>query len=173
MDAGDEEERLGGLFLRLAKAAHVLQARSVGDLGLTPAQSRALSVIGRCDAPPRMAELAQRLHVVPRAVTPVVDALEDADLLRREVDPGNRRCTLLELTDHGRTMCHRLNELRARATGELFAPLSDDQRHTLLELLDKVDQAQQSQPGRWDPNTTKPQPAGSQRRSSSRVIGKS
>ncbi|MGP4016242.1 MarR family winged helix-turn-helix transcriptional regulator [Saccharopolyspora sp. 5N708] len=140
MVAGDAEERLGGLFLRLAKTAHVLQRRGVGDFGLTPAQARALSVLGRCEAPPRMTELAARLHVVPRAVTPIVDALENAGLLRREVDPDNRRSTLLELTDDGRKMCRRLIEFRARAAGELFAPLTDEQRNTLLELLEKVDQ---------------------------------
>ncbi|MEV6233125.1 MarR family transcriptional regulator [Saccharopolyspora shandongensis] len=141
MDAGGEEERLGALFLRLAKSAHVLQRRGAGDLGLTPAQARALFVLGRCETPPRMAELAERLHVVPRAVTPIVDALEEAGLLRREVDPGNRRSTLLELTPEGRKMCKRLTELRARAAGELFAPLTAEQRRTLLELLEKVDQA--------------------------------
>ncbi|MGW5648402.1 MarR family winged helix-turn-helix transcriptional regulator [Saccharopolyspora sp. NPDC003752] len=141
MDAGGEEERLGALFLRLAKSAHVLQRRGAGDLGLTPAQARALFVLGRCEAPPRMAELAERLHVVPRAVTPIVDALEEAGLLRREVDPGNRRSTLLELTPEGRKTCKRLAELRARAAGELFAPLTAGQRQTLLELLEKVDQA--------------------------------
>ncbi|MGW3469120.1 MarR family winged helix-turn-helix transcriptional regulator [Saccharopolyspora sp. NPDC000995] len=141
MDAGGEEERLGGLFLRLAKAAHVLQRRGAGDLGLTPAQARALSVLGRCETPPRMAELAELLHVVPRAVTPIVDALEDTGLLRREVDPGNRRSTLLELTGQGRKMCKRLADIRARAAAQLFAPLTAQQRQTLLELLEKVDPA--------------------------------
>ncbi|WP_020667345.1 MarR family winged helix-turn-helix transcriptional regulator [Amycolatopsis nigrescens] len=142
MDAGDEEERLGRLFLRLAKTAHKLQAHTVGDLGLTPAQARALSMLGRCQAPPRMAELAERLHVVPRAVTPVVDALEEAGLVRRRIDPGNRRSTLVELTADGTEMCRRVAEHRGRVAGELFAPLTDAQRRTLLELLDKVDQAQ-------------------------------
>ncbi|MCI2417352.1 MarR family transcriptional regulator [Saccharopolyspora sp. K220] len=140
MGVGGAEDRLGALFMRLAKTAHVLQRREIGDLGLTPAQARALSVLGGCETPPRMTDLAARLHVVPRAVTPIVDALENAGLLRREVDPDNRRSTLLELTADGRKMCKRLIEFRARAAGELFAPLTEEQRHILLELLEKVDQ---------------------------------
>lgn len=140
VDSGDEEERLGGLFLRLARSAHGLQRHGLAEFGLTPAQARALSVIGRCAEPPRMAELAEKLHVVPRAVTPLVDALEEAGLVRRAVDPANRRSTLLELTDRGRATGERIFELRARATGELFGPLSPAERRLLIELLEKVDQ---------------------------------
>lgn len=97
-----------------------------------------MAVLGGCDQPPRMSELAHRLHVVPRAVTPIIDALEDAGFVRRGIDPGNRRSTLLELTDEGRRTCQRIVELRTRAAGELFAPLSDEQRRTLTELLEHV-----------------------------------
>lgn len=133
-----DDDHLGGLFLRLAKTAHALQRHSVEQLGLTPAQARAMGVLGGCDKPPRMSELAERLHVVPRAVTPIVDALEEAGLVRRGTDPGNRRSTLLEVTDEGRKMCGRIVELRARAAGELFAPLSEQQRQTLTGLLEQV-----------------------------------
>lgn len=139
MNSGDEEERLGGLFLRLAKSAHGLQRHGLAEFGLTPGQARALSVIGRFPEPPRMAELAEKLHVVPRAVTPMVDALEQAGLVRRTVDPASRRSTLLELTGEGRATCERIFELRARATGELFGPLSPAERALLTELLEKVD----------------------------------
>ncbi|GAB3483559.1 MarR family winged helix-turn-helix transcriptional regulator [Amycolatopsis cihanbeyliensis] len=141
MDAGDEEERLGALLLRLAKSAHVLQRRNMGDLGLTPAQARALAVLGHCDAPPRMAELAERLQVVPRAVTPVVDALEEAGLVRREIDPDNRRSTLVTLTEEGRVMCRRFGEFRTRAAGELFGALDTGERRTLLQLMEKVEES--------------------------------
>ena len=48
-----------------------------------------------------MTELADRLGIVPRSVTTVVDALEEAGLVRREIDPRNRRAILLRLTDQG------------------------------------------------------------------------
>lgn len=130
--------RLGTLFLRLARTAHALQRHSVDEIGLTPAQARAMAVLDGCDNPPRMSELAERLHVVPRAVTPIVDALEEAGYVRRGIDPKNRRSTLLELTDEGHRMCQRVTEHRTRAAGELFAPLSEDQRHTLTNLLEQV-----------------------------------
>lgn len=142
-DARDEaEERLGALFLALSRAAHGLARRDVGELDMTPAQSRALAVLGGWDEPPTMSKLAKLLHVVPRAMTPVVDALEESGHLRREVDPANRRSTLLVLTDEGRAMSERMRELRVRAAGELFAPLDDRERFELLDLMEKVFAAQ-------------------------------
>lgn len=110
----------------------------LGPLGLTPAQARALSVIGHCEKPPRMAELATRLGVVPRAVTPLVDALEEAGCVRRRIDECNRRSTLLELTEEGRTMCLRIRAERTAVVDELFSVLTPAERGTLIALLDKV-----------------------------------
>ncbi|WP_199429379.1 MarR family winged helix-turn-helix transcriptional regulator [Qaidamihabitans albus] len=141
MDTEESEGRLGELFLRLTHRARALQIERFAPLGLTPAQARALSVIGRCDRPPRMAELAEKLHVVPRAVTPLVDALEEAGLVHRRIDPENRRSTLLTLTERGLRLRRKVYETRTAAVEELFTPLTPDQRATLLELLETVDEA--------------------------------
>ena len=45
--------------------------------------------------------LAAILGVVPRAITPQIDVLEQAGLVRRRTDPHNRRSILLELSDEG------------------------------------------------------------------------
>lgn len=141
MTVDEGEGRLGELFMRLARRTHVLQVERLTPLGLTPAQARALSVLGRCDQPPRMAELAERLGVVPRAVTPIVDALEEAGLVRRRTDPNNRRSTLLELTDKGTAMRTQMYQARVGAAEDLFASLTAEQRQTLLALLEQADAA--------------------------------
>ncbi|MGV4926456.1 MarR family transcriptional regulator [Streptomyces sp. HJ7] len=46
-----------------------------------------------------MTELAERLGVVPRAVTPLIDALEEAGLVRRLAEPDNRRSSWSKHTD--------------------------------------------------------------------------
>ena len=86
---------------RLTKRLRRAQAERLAPLGLTPAQERALRMIARSEEPLRMTELADRLGIVPRSVTTVVDALEEAGLVRREIDPRNRRAILLHLTDRG------------------------------------------------------------------------
>jgi DNA-binding MarR family transcriptional regulator len=128
-------DQLHGLTRRLRRA----QAERLAPLGLTPAQERALRLITRGDEPLRMTELAERLGIVPRSLTTVVDALEEAGLVRREIDPRNRRAILLRLTDHGAEVRDGQREARRRAAEDLFAPLSADDRKTLAGLLARLD----------------------------------
>jgi DNA-binding MarR family transcriptional regulator len=108
-------------------------------LGLTPSRERALRAIAHADQPLRMVQLAERLGVVPRSVTPVVDALEGAGLVTRAVDPANRRSTLVRLTEVGRERLAAIREARREASDELFAVLSAEQRAELRDLLLAVD----------------------------------
>ncbi|MFF3444681.1 MarR family winged helix-turn-helix transcriptional regulator [Streptosporangium sp. NPDC002721] len=111
----------------------------LGPLGLSPGQARALRVIVDSEPPLKMVQLAERLRIVPRSVTPVVDALEEAGLVRREVDPANRRSTLLVVTGEGRERYERVREARRRVAEELFSVLTPDQQDRLRELLGTVD----------------------------------
>jgi DNA-binding MarR family transcriptional regulator len=133
-DAVQLADQLQGLTRRLRRA----QAERLAPLGLTPAQERALRLIARDEEPPRMTELADRLGIVPRSLTTVIDALEQAGLVRREIDPRNRRAILLRLTDQGAAVRDDLREARRRAAEDLFAPLPETDRETLAGLLAKL-----------------------------------
>jgi DNA-binding MarR family transcriptional regulator len=139
MESDDTTGQLAELFLRAARRMRRNQADRLAPLGLTPAQSRALRVIARNEAPLRMVDLAARLEVVPRSVTTVVDALEAAGLVRRAADPANRRSTLIMLTPAGLAVRARLHEARRQAAEDLFAPLSARQREALRDLLAELD----------------------------------
>src|ERR1700691_4035425 len=104
------------------------QASRLAPLGLTPAQERALRVISRSEEPLRMTELAGRLGIVPRSVTTVIDALERPGLVRREVDPRNRRAIRLHLTDRGSAVRDDMREARRQAAEDLFAPMPEGDR---------------------------------------------
>ncbi|APA99662.1 hypothetical protein NS506_05616 [Nocardia seriolae] len=136
--AGPDDD-LAELFLRTMKRLRRTQSARLSPLGLTPAQSRALRIIGRADEhgdePLRMSALAKHLGIVPRSATTVVDALAAADLVARQPDPANRRATLVTPTAAGRKALDRMWEARRDASEEIFAVLSPDQRHTLRDLL--------------------------------------
>jgi len=133
--------QLADLLHRLTRRLRRAQAERLAPLGLTPAQERALRMIARGDEAPRMTELADRLGIVPRSLTTVIDALEEAGLVRREIDPRNRRAILLRLTDRGTAVRDDLREARRRAAEDLFAPLSAADRKTLADLLALLDSA--------------------------------
>ncbi|MGX1772225.1 MarR family winged helix-turn-helix transcriptional regulator [Nocardia brasiliensis] len=135
------ETDLPELFLRAAKRIRRNQSSRLAPLGLTPAQARALRIIGHQQEPLRMTALADRLGIVPRSATSVVDALSAADLVHRTTDPASRRATLVTLTDTGRATLGRMAEARREAAEELFATLTAEQRETLRTLLAALDTA--------------------------------
>ncbi|MEH0421107.1 MarR family winged helix-turn-helix transcriptional regulator [Streptomyces sp. B21-083] len=137
---GPLADQLLSLTRRLHRShKHQLEQRGVG---ITPAQSRLLRTLSHHlqhhDSPPRMADLAERLEVVPRAVTTLVDALEASGKVRRVPDPDSRRVIRIELTDKGRKALSELRGARRAAAEEILAPLTDEQRMVLGGLLDTL-----------------------------------
>ncbi|UXY26086.1 MarR family winged helix-turn-helix transcriptional regulator [Streptomyces sp. HUAS TT20] len=140
MTTPDPEGQLAEQLLRLTRRVHRIQKRHLQqrELGVTPAQSRLLRTLAHYGSPPRMADLAERLEVVPRAVTTLVDGLEASGRVRRVPDPTNRRVTRIELTDDGHRTLGELRRARRSAAEEILAPLSDEQRVLLGGLLDTL-----------------------------------
>ncbi|MFC8660889.1 MULTISPECIES: MarR family winged helix-turn-helix transcriptional regulator [Streptomyces] len=140
MDTPDADGLLAEQLLRLTRRVHRIQKRQLEKrgLGITPAQSRLLRTLAHYGSPPRMADLAERLEVVPRAVTTLVDGLEASGKVRRVPDPTNRRVIRIELTDDGRGALRELRAARRTAAEDILAPLSDDQRKVLGGLLNTL-----------------------------------
>ncbi|WP_425836855.1 MarR family winged helix-turn-helix transcriptional regulator [Streptomyces fractus] len=138
MKTPDADGFLAEQLLRLTRRLQRLQRRQLEPVGITPAQSRLLRTLVHYETPPRMADLAERLEVVPRAVTTTVDGLEAADLARRVPDPTNRRVIRIELTDKGRAALRELRSARRAAAEEILAPLDKEQRAQLTVLLNTL-----------------------------------
>lgn len=87
-----------------------------------------------------LGKMGERLQVHPTSVTPIVDRLESAGLVRRVPHPEDRRAVLAEITDAGRALVE-------RATADLLAAgfgmnaLNDDQLRGVSELLRPVREA--------------------------------
>ncbi|MEU5161132.1 MarR family transcriptional regulator [Streptomyces sp. NPDC020875] len=137
MTTPEPDGLLAEQLLRLTRRIHRSQQRRLESAGvvITPAQSRLLRALVHDERPPRMADLAARLEVVPRAVTSLVDGLEAAGRVRRAPDPDNRRVIRIELTDTGRATLKALREARRAAAEDILAPLSPAQRTEFGALL--------------------------------------
>ncbi|MGW7468129.1 MarR family winged helix-turn-helix transcriptional regulator [Streptomyces xantholiticus] len=137
MSTPDADGLLAEQLLRLTRRLHRSQKRQLewAGMAITPAQSRLLRTVAHFEEPPRMADLADRLEVVPRAVTSLVDGLEAGGRVRRVPDPTNRRVTRIELTDTGRTTLRTLRDARRAAAEDVLAPLTAEQREVLAGLL--------------------------------------
>ncbi|WP_055532755.1 MarR family winged helix-turn-helix transcriptional regulator [Streptomyces graminilatus] len=144
MSSPDADGPLADQLLSLTRRLHRSHKHQLEErgIGITPAQSRLLRTLSHHlqhhGSPPRMADLAERLEVVPRAVTTLVDALESGGKVRRVPDPDNRRVIRIELTDEGRKALSELRGARRAAAEEILAPLTDLERTVLGELLDTL-----------------------------------
>lgn len=160
-----EEVELADAVTRTAKRIRRGTFHRLSPFGITPSQGRALEVLAQGARHGgdmiRLNQLAERLHIAPRSVTTVVDALETAGLAAREQDPDDRRAILLRLTAEGERMVARIGEVRAEVAGEYFGAVSAEGRAALLALLRSTDAAyEQSHPhhghGRHHPPHLRP-----------------
>lgn len=106
--------------------------------GVNPSQSRALHVLAREPDSVRLRDLAERLRIVARSATDIVDSLEAADLVARQQDPSDRRAVLVQLTDSGRALLDRIDQARKQVASEVFDGLEPSERIELNRLLNKI-----------------------------------
>lgn len=125
----------------LMSAARMLRRRFVTTLArwdITPAQGRALRIVCASDEPPRLSELADRLRIVPRSATEVVDALEARGLVVRRPDPADRRATCVLATAEGERLAVQIEEARAHEADGFLAVLPAADRAELGRILERL-----------------------------------
>ena len=90
--------RLRLVMVRLARAL-----RHQGSTALSPSQVSALASVDEF-GPLRISALASLESVGAPVATRVVASLEELDLLTRTEDPDDKRASLVELSEHGRSV---------------------------------------------------------------------
>lgn len=83
-------------------------------------------------------ELTERLDVRPGTISEVLGKLENAGLISRIVNPEDKRTIDISLTDKGNGMAQEAAESRESRHREMFRCLSQEEKETLLSLLEKV-----------------------------------
>ena len=124
---------IADLLGQVVRRLHRGTSEALAPLGLSRAQSRLVRLLA--DGPLRMAIIAERLSVVPRTVTDLVDGVEAAGLVERQPDPEDRRSTFVALTAGGRLLLDRLEDARRESAEQAFGRLDPADRAVLLRLL--------------------------------------
>jgi DNA-binding MarR family transcriptional regulator len=101
------------------------------QVGLSFGKIRALRRIAAHPLP--MGELASLLGVDPPNLTAVVDDLERAGLVKRQVHPTDRRAKLVVATASGTALARRAEKILERPPTELSELPADD-----LETLERI-----------------------------------
>ena len=126
--------RLGELLGRSWRTFSRLGHARFAESGLSAARIRLLLALS-AEPDSRMGDLARRLGVTARALTPVTDSLAHDGLVERVVDQTDRRAFKLALTDLGAGQAAEITALQARISAEIFGGLTGEQRRQLERLL--------------------------------------
>ncbi len=126
-----------GYLLRLASQRHSIIFQNRISRDLTPTQFSTLIRVAE------KKEVSQnqlgRLAAMDIAtIKGVVDRLKAKGLLRATADPGDKRRSIISLTDAGAQLMDQLYADGFRISQETLAPLKKSEQKTLLALLRKI-----------------------------------
>ena len=91
-------------------------------------------------------DLAERLNITSGGVTKIVGQLEVQGILRRDMDPEDRRGILVSLTSKGKSLIHKLHKVTDDYYASMFSGLSDHEKEKILSGLVSLNEA-------WGKNT--------------------
>ena len=83
-------------------------------------------------------DIAERLGIRAPALTEQIDRLEEERYLERCTNPDDRRSTLVKLTEKGRARAYEVSDERQERAAAFTAGLSEEEKDTLIALLDKL-----------------------------------
>jgi DNA-binding MarR family transcriptional regulator len=121
---------------RLMRRSFDARAR---DIGVTRPQWQVLSVLRRHEGI-NQGGLADILEVEPITVCRMVDRLQDAELVERRTDPGDRRSWRLFLTAKAHDLLGHLRPLADDMLELALDGVNDADRLALMSTLDRIRQ---------------------------------
>ena len=107
----------------------------IEQTGLPFSRVRVLKRLAR--EPLTVKQLAYAATVDAPAATVAVNDLEERGLVVREIDPANRRCKLVSLTEAGRTLLARIDRVEDPAP-EALAALDAEDLEAVRAILRKI-----------------------------------
>ena len=115
----------------------MIEERLQQEMGLLLADNEAL--LNVADEPLRMSDIAQRLVLSRGGTTKVIDRLETMGLVRRQPDTGDRRATIVEITETGRVAMTGARAVVDEVLEATWAShLSSDEAQVVVDVMDRV-----------------------------------
>jgi DNA-binding MarR family transcriptional regulator len=106
------------------------------ELGVESLEHQALlQVYGSPSQRLRVSELAERLDIAPAFASNLIKDLVKRKLLKRDSDSSDRRVTVLQITNAGRDLCHRIDADVRPHVDYFTSQLTADERETALSTL--------------------------------------
>jgi DNA-binding MarR family transcriptional regulator len=145
---GDDLEAVTAAVLTASRVLVAISARSLAaaEDRVTLPQFRMLLVVGQGET--KLVTLADKLGVNPSTAMRMAGRLAVAGLLKREVNPQNRRETLLRLTDNGRRIVEEVTARRKEEIAAILTRMPASQRQALITTMREFNDAAGEPPAR-------------------------
>lgn len=127
------------------------------ESGLSPTEGHLISYL-RTYAPAPIGELVRVFGIKQSTFTSMLDRLEQAGLIRREMNPGDRRSFLIHITDEGRALAEESNRVLEKLEADIrsrVSPRDVEGFHAVMRAVDEITRVtlreRQVQPGGGSP----------------------
>lgn len=97
-----------------------------------------LVIIGKYPDGVRQKTVAEEVGINQSSASELLNKLEATGYIDRQVDPNDKRATLLTLTEKGQARAAEVEDERNAIFEGIFANLTEDEKQTLSDLLDKL-----------------------------------
>lgn len=124
----------------LARLGMRFKARALAELeqaGFDPYDYSVLAILGE-GARETQSTIANALSLDPSRLVALLDSLEQRALITRQRDPHDRRRHVVSITAAGKRQLLRLRAIAGRIEEEFLAPLDQESRKALHELLSRL-----------------------------------
>ena len=126
-----------GALRRMVRAIYLDSSQMSKKFGLTAPQSGVLRIL-MSKGPLSSAELSRKLYVTPSNITGIIDRLELKGLVERIKKQGDRRVSLVTLTQAGEALSQSIPDPIENKFIEGLADLSPEHVKMLAESLEQI-----------------------------------
>ncbi len=128
------------LFDRFMLVNRVMRKNKAQECARSPMAHREiiLVILYKRGVGMKQQDIAGEIYVSKSTLSEMIDRLVEDGSLERETDPQDRRSTIVVLTERGKRRAEEVMEEHAKAVEQLFSKLSEEEKKTLLCLLEKL-----------------------------------
>lgn len=122
---------------RTAQNVRKREQRTIKEGGLTVSQFAVLEILYH-KGDLRVCEIIEKALSTGGNMTVVIDNLAKEDLVRRCIDPKDRRVNLISITEKGRKIVSDIFPKHLENINEIFSVLTAEEKKNLISLLKKL-----------------------------------
>lgn len=122
---------------RCYNSVHKRETKTIKDTGVTVSQFAVLEILYH-KGDMRVCEITEKALSTSGNMTVVIDNLVKDEMVKRTIDPNDRRVNLISLTEKGRKLIADNFLNHTENINNIFNVLSDAEKENLIKLLKKL-----------------------------------